>query len=101
MDLATTSAEAEMKAIQKYIQERIDYLKETGLAPDLAKLEAQVEGNFERLPWHSTRSGQGEIVFKSDVPAWVQSYPDIGIGTVVKGHLYKLFPTGILWRRTQ
>ena len=89
----------EIRAIQKYLNERATYLEQLFNAP--AKEGEDQIGNFEKLFWRPTQSGNGEIVNESQVPYWVAEYPDITTrdGVKVGGIIYKLFDSGVLWRK--
>ena len=89
----------ELRLLQRGIEERIARLEET--FGHEKKPEEEEAGNFDGLNWAPTKSGNGEIVFRQHVPAWVKGYGDImgRDGGVVKGYHYKLFDSGVLWRK--
>ena len=88
----------EMRALRKHVNEliAIEQLFQKGVPQETDKV-----GEFESLDWMPTKSGVGEIVWKERVPAWVKEYPDMDTqkGTRVDGYVYKLFESGVLWRK--
>ena len=117
----TRMAIEELKALINYINERAAYLDKTinpgvmSARDDSHKGSAQQQAAYEKgeatprtevgdlqaLFWRPTKSGNGEYVNKSQVPEWVDQYPDITTreGSHVDGYVYKLFDSGVLWRK--
>ena len=111
----------EMKALVRYINERVAYLdvklnpgvwKESddshrGSAQQQAAYQKEgaapptTEGDYSSLFWRPTKSGVGEIVNKSQVPEWVHKVPYLQSrsGVRMAGYTYVLFESGVLWRK--